>query len=394
VNLSGASQLGYAIDELEGQSVLKVFHEDDRQAVTEQLKICLQSPWQVHHWKFPEVRKDGSLLRVEEYVRAVIGPGGDLSVFITCQDITDRKRAEEELGIVRAELERQVEERAVELARADEQLKADITVRREGEEALRKARAEMERRIEERTTELVQSNNRLMAEIAERERAETALAMAGKRLNILSGITRHDVLNQLSVLQGILEFSQGFTHDPEGLLRFIAKEKKVAATIERLSTFTKDYQDTGVKAPEWQNVQNSIRSATGALPTGNIRVDAELENLEIFADPLLEMVFYNLIDNALGHGGEKITTIRFSSHESDRGMIIVCEDDGAGISGEAKKHLFERGLGENTGLGLYLVREILSITGITISETGEPGKGARFEIFVPEGTYRFMKIND
>jgi signal transduction histidine kinase len=73
-------------------------------------------------------------------------------------------------------------------------------------------------------------------------------------------------------------------------------------------------------------------------------------------------------------------------------MNIVCKDGGEGIFGEARKHLFERGFGENTGLGLYLVREILSITGIAIRETGEPGKGARFEIFVPEGTYRFMKM--
>ena len=32
---------------------------------------------------------------------------------------------------------------------------------------------------------------------------------------------------------------------------------------------------------------------------------------------------------------------------------------------------------------------ILSITGITITETGTPGQGARFEIVVPKGAYRF-----
>ncbi|MGA7628822.1 PAS domain-containing protein [Methanoregula sp.] len=35
-----------------------------------------------------------------------------------------------------------------------------------------------------------------------------------------------------------------------------------------------------------------------------------------------------------------------------------------------------------------LAREILSITGITIHETGMAGKGARFEMFVPKGSYR------
>ena len=49
-----------------------------------------------------------------------------------------------------------------------------------------------------------------------------------------------------------------------------------------------------------------------------------------------------------------------------------------------------RGFGEHTGLGLFLSREILSITGITIAETSEPGKGARFEMIVPKGAYRFV----
>ena len=66
-------------------------------------------------------------------------------------------------------------------------------------------------------------------------------------------------------------------------------------------------------------------------------------------------------------------------------------DDGAGISPDDKLHLFERGFGKHTGLGLFLSREILAITGISISETGIPGEGARFEIAVPEGTFRFAE---
>ena len=82
-------------------------------------------------------------------------------------------------------------------------------------------------------------------------------------------------------------------------------------------------------------------------------------------------------------------TIRVSSQESDASLTIICEDDGVGISAEDKKKLFTRGFGKNTGLGLFLSREILAITGITITEAGTPGKGARFEITVPKGAYRF-----
>jgi len=51
--------------------------------------------------------------------------------------------------------------------------------------------------------------------------------------------------------------------------------------------------------------------------------------------------------------------------------------------------IFDRGFRQHTGSGLFLCREILSITGITITENGTPGKGARFEITVPKGAYRF-----
>ena len=117
-------------------------------------------------------------------------------------------------------------------------------------------------------------------------------------------------------------------------------------------------------------------------------VETDSPTLEVYADPLLVRVFYNLIDNALRYGGEQMTTIRISSQESSRGLVIVCEDDGVGITVEDKKRLFTRGFGKSTGLGLFLLREILSITGITITENGVPGKGARFEITVPKGMWR------
>jgi signal transduction histidine kinase len=55
-----------------------------------------------------------------------------------------------------------------------------------------------------------------------------------------------------------------------------------------------------------------------------------------------------------------------------------------------KRHRYLRKLWKNTGMGLFLIREILSITGMSISETGEPGTGVRFEIRVPAGMYRII----
>jgi signal transduction histidine kinase len=73
--------------------------------------------------------------------------------------------------------------------------------------------------------------------------------------------------------------------------------------------------------------------------------------------------------------------------------VLVFEDDGAGIPAPMKEKIFERRYEDKTGVGLFLAREILSITGITIQETGTEGKGARFEMTVPKGMFRFYRCS-
>ena len=225
-------------------------------------------------------------------------------------------------------------------------------------------------------------------DITERKQAEAALRQANKQLNLLSSITRHDILNQLMALKWYLYLSNTMIDNPTKLAGYIQKEEQAANAIERQITFTKDYEELGVAAPEWQNVNASIKTAVASLPMRDVRVEVDPKNPAIFADRLFEKVFYNLIDNALRYGGADMKTIRVSSQEIDTGLKIVCEDDGVGISDEDKKKLFTRGFGKNTGLGLFLSQEILAITGITIIENGTPGKGARFEITVPKGGWR------
>jgi signal transduction histidine kinase len=83
-----------------------------------------------------------------------------------------------------------------------------------------------------------------------------------------------------------------------------------------------------------------------------------------------------------------VTEILLSLEKTDDVLTILYEDNGVGITPEFKEKIFIRGFGKHTGLGLFLIREILSITGITIAETGEYGKGVRFAIRVPNDRYR------
>jgi PAS domain S-box-containing protein len=232
---------------------------------------------------------------------------------------------------------------------------------------------------------IIQCNVR---DITARKQVESALALAVRKLNLLSSINRHDIKNQIQVLKGYLDLSKESLDDPVRMSEYIAKEEKIAETIVHQISFTKDYENLGVNTPVWQDVNTVIRKVITYLPMRNIRVDSEDPGPEIFADPLFEKVFFNLIDNALTYGGERMTSIRVKSREENGVLVITVEDDGNGISAEDKKQLFTKGFGRHTGLGLYLSREILSITGITITENGEPGKGARFGIIMPKGMWR------
>ena len=229
----------------------------------------------------------------------------------------------------------------------------------------------------------------VITDITERKAAEDALSRANDKLTILSSITRHDLKNQLTALAAYLELSQDELGTNLTAADYLKTEMRIAQTMGHQLDFTKVYEDMGTAAPTWQNVNAGIRRAVAALPMRNVRVEVDRTDLSVYADPLFEKVFYNLIDNALKYSGEAMTTIRVTCQESGAGLVIACEDDGAGIAGGDKRRLFEQGFGKSSGLGLFLSREILAITGITITETGEPGKGARFEIVVPEGAYRY-----
>jgi PAS domain S-box-containing protein len=227
-------------------------------------------------------------------------------------------------------------------------------------------------------------------DITDRRQAEDALHLANKKLTLLTSISRHDINNQLTVLQGNLGILGKKLSDPE-LNEYL---KKVSASAQRISSmirFTKEYEEIGVHAPVWQDCCTLVDTAAKQAPLGKVIVKNDLpERAEVFADPLIAKVFYNLMDNAVRYGGE-ITTIRFSVEEAGGDQVIVCEDDGDGVVAGEKEKNFERGFGKNTGFGLALSREILDITGITICENGEPGKGARFKMMVPKGAWRIAE---
>lgn len=216
----------------------------------------------------------------------------------------------------------------------------------------------------------------------ELKRFSEALTRTNEKLTIMNSITRHDILNQLTALLGYLEIAAEESREPE-TLESLNKMKSAAQNIREQLEFARDYQDLGVREPQWFDVRWQV----ARLRHDDITIETTIQKIEVFADPLFERVFYNLLDNAVRHG-TSVTKIRVTARKDDDTLTIIWEDNGTGVREEEKEKIFKRGYGSNTGLGLFLCREILAITGMMISECGEYGKGARFEIRVPPGGYR------
>ncbi len=218
--------------------------------------------------------------------------------------------------------------------------------------------------------------------------AENTLRRVNQKLNVLSQLTRQDLTNQIFTLNSYLELAQSEASGQDDIIAPILESKRAVRLIDRITQFTKEYQDLGVKPPAWQNVELIMLFGLSHLSVNGIRHCIETKNLEIFADPLLERAFQGLIENSLAHGGG-VTGISMRYTITSNKVTLFFEDDGTGIPYEQKERIFLNADHPwNSVRGLFIIREIFDITGITIRETGEPGKGARFELVVPKGSWR------
>ncbi|NYT12055.1 MAG: PAS domain S-box protein [Methanomassiliicoccales archaeon] len=218
----------------------------------------------------------------------------------------------------------------------------------------------------------------------ERNMMMEALEAANKKLNLLGSVTRHDLMNQLTTLFGHLEIAKMKVDNPDVMER-IDRALSAGENIIYFLEFGKDYERMGTREPTWIRAEEAFVNGASTVELQDIDIYRKLGGLEIFADPMLVKVFHNLLDNSCRHG-ERVSVIKVYYEPIPSGLKLIYEDDGTGITLKDKSHLFDEILGH----GLFMVKDILEITGITIHEVGVPGEGVRFEMFIPEGKYRLL----
>lgn len=226
----------------------------------------------------------------------------------------------------------------------------------------------------------------LSTDITPLRNAQNALSTALRKISILSQITRHDILNCVTVIGLTAKLVQDDIDETSPSYKRLTTIGEMGEQITRLISFTREYEELGQREPLWSDPSVIMENDSIRTLLGTLNLHLPEPGTEIYADQMIEKVFYNLVDNSIRHGG-KVQNISLTYHDIDDDLVIHYTDDGNGIPQEQKEMIFSQGFGENTGMGLFLCREILAITGLTIIETGDEQSGARFEIRAGPGLF-------
>jgi PAS domain S-box-containing protein len=226
-------------------------------------------------------------------------------------------------------------------------------------------------------------------DISERRRSEEALRQANRKLNVLASVTRHDIMNKVTIVLAYLGRAKKVAQNPV-LLGYLDKQENAVKAMRSQIAFTRDYKDLGLHPPAWFSIQEIAAKAWEEHRTEGITFTSDLTGIEIYADPFFEKVFDMVIEYSLRHGG-LITEISCSSSTVPEGMVISIRHNGSGIPADQKSGIFYGETHNTESMGLFLASEILSITGMKIRETGTQKKGSNFEIVVQRGNFRIKK---
>jgi len=223
-------------------------------------------------------------------------------------------------------------------------------------------------------------------DITERKRAELSLHRANTKLDLLGGITRHDINNQITVLRGNLSLLREGITDSKMLSR-LARMDNAAEEIEKRFQFVKEYQGSESEPPQWQSLSQLLERLPIGRNVDHLELSGSVRELEIRADPMLKIVFHNLLEDSIKYASKPVK-VRIDCEKREKGVLLIYEDVGAGIPEGMKESIFIKDAGRGPGIGLFLCKQILSESNITIEEVGTPGEGARFEMLVPAAQCR------
>jgi PAS domain S-box-containing protein len=234
----------------------------------------------------------------------------------------------------------------------------------------------------------------IIVNISQTKKSAKDLQLFAEKLRVVGGLTRHDVGNKLATIGGNEFLLRKRLGDKPELFKYLDGIKTAIAASEKIFEFSHFYEKIGGEKPAIIDVFECFNVAAALFSNlTTIRIVNECQGLKVVADSLLRQIFYNLIDNSLKHG-EKVTQIRLHYTKKADKVKLFYEDNGVGVPETNKCRLFDVGFttGKGSGLGLALIKRMIEVYGWTITEEGQPGKGAKFTITIQKPSNRKKEL--
>jgi len=208
-----------------------------------------------------------------------------------------------------------------------------------------------------------------------------------KKMAVIGGTALDDIQSQVSIVDFYAELAMDSVKDQpaRGYLEKIAGN---CEAIQKRLDFMRSYQLVERTEFRWWDLKDLFGHVAERSGENSIEMDLKLGNVRVWADGLFEKAVQSLSESVPGtRGGSDRLIVKSSELRS--GMLISIEREGTGIPAGLKSRIFECGYryGRSDGYGLFLASEILKSAGMTVQETGAPGKETRFEILVPHGKF-------
>lgn len=374
---------GYEDIELIGRKVEVLIPENLREAHVRNRDLYLEAPNSRSMGAGRELkalRKSGDVLDVEVSLSQYVGScGPSIAVFIN--EITQRKKLQEDLEAVSLELEEMVAKRTRELTEAlselsytYENLAREVEYRKEVENHIRKNL--------EREKELNDLKSRFVS-------------MASHEFRTPLG----GIITSISLIDKYLHLPEPDSNMDSKIKKHICKIKRSVKNLTGvLDTFIDlDKLDHGIIVPSPRHfsvarVVNEIGQELGDSNETNVKVYTkhEDEGLILFQDKnMLRNLLVNLISNAIKYSHEGgVVHVETSKEESN--LVISVIDEGIGIPADEQKYLFTRFFRarnvkaiNGTGLGLTIVCNYLKLMGGRIEVMSKENQGTTFKVTLP-----------
>ena len=211
------------------------------------------------------------------------------------------------------------------------------------------------------------------------------IEMMNEKLRVVGSLTRHDVRNKLSAIAGYAYILRKKCADKPDIVEKLSGIEKAVNESAKIFDFAKLYEEIGSQEREYVSVEKALTEAASLFSGFIPKIVNKCRGLTVLADSFLSQLFYNFIDNTQKHG-QKATKIEVYFREEEKCLKLIYQDDGVGISADNKAKLFNKGFstGGSTGFGLFLIRRMLDFYEWNVTEEGKPKNGAKFVITIPK----------